>query len=366
MNIEDIRLYCLSKPGVSEDCAFGPQTILFRLCGKIFACVDLNRPNLVVCKSDEDAAEKLRMHYRGINGAWHWNKRYWNEVDLDADVPDRLILELLDTSYQLVRSHLPKKTLFNFQDLPEGWYHEHYSVLDSAMNRIRCKLPAIESFPYWMVTADFQTAGRGQGKNTWEAEDKKNLLLAFRFYPTAVKAVDQFLLLQCISLAVVSTIEKYNRKDVKIKWPNDIYCGDKKICGILIEHDLCGAYLTETRCGIGINVNQRQFLSPAPNPVSIFQFFGKEVDRATVLRNFIQAFLKEYNLLLNSGNESITKRYLAKLYRSSGWYPYRDVAGEFEARLLGVEEDGRLILLDRAGRTRTYAHKEVEFILQKN
>ena len=119
MNIEDIRLYCLSKPGVSEDCAFGPQTILFRLCGKIFACVDLNRPNLVVCKSEEDTAEKLRMHYRGINGAWHWNKRYWNEVDLDADVSDKMILELVDTSYRLVCSHLPKKTLFNFPDLPE-------------------------------------------------------------------------------------------------------------------------------------------------------------------------------------------------------------------------------------------------------
>lgn len=110
MNIERIREYCLSKPLATEDSAFGPEGVLFRVYGKIFAYLDLERPDLVVCKCDPDYAIDLRDKYKGICGAWHWNKRYWNEIHFDADVPEELILHLIDHSLSEVLKKLPKRT----------------------------------------------------------------------------------------------------------------------------------------------------------------------------------------------------------------------------------------------------------------
>ena len=110
MNIETIRDYCLAKPLTTEDTAFGPDTVLFRIYDKIFACIDLERPDLVVVKCDAEYALQLREQYSGIRPAWHWNKRYWNEVCFDCDVDDALIFRLIDHSLAEVLKKLPKKT----------------------------------------------------------------------------------------------------------------------------------------------------------------------------------------------------------------------------------------------------------------
>lgn len=109
MNIERIREYCLSKPLATEDCAFGPEGVLFRVYNKIFAYLDLERPNLVVVKCAPDYAVSLRNEFEGIRPAWHWNKRYWNEIHFDADVPENLILQLIDHSLDEVLHKLPKR-----------------------------------------------------------------------------------------------------------------------------------------------------------------------------------------------------------------------------------------------------------------
>lgn len=110
MDIEAIRTYCLSKPLATEDAAFGEDIILFRIYHKIFACLDLTRSDRVVVKCDADYAVDLRDRYHGICGAWHWNKKYWNEVLFDTDVPDELIYSLIDHSLCEVLKKLPKKT----------------------------------------------------------------------------------------------------------------------------------------------------------------------------------------------------------------------------------------------------------------
>ena len=110
MNIQTVRQYCLAKPLATEDSAFGPEGVLFRVYNKIFAYIDLEKPYLVVLKADPDYAIELRDQYRGIQGAFHWNKKYWNEVHFDTDVPDDLILQLIDHSLSEVLRKLPKKT----------------------------------------------------------------------------------------------------------------------------------------------------------------------------------------------------------------------------------------------------------------
>lgn len=115
MNIEDIREYCLLKSYTDEAFPFDDTTLVFRVMGKIFACFDLNNPNLVVLKCAPDYALELREHYAGIEGAWHWNKKYWNQIHLDRDVPHTLLQSLIDHSYEEVCKKIPRKIKEQYQ-----------------------------------------------------------------------------------------------------------------------------------------------------------------------------------------------------------------------------------------------------------
>ena len=109
MDIELFREYCLSLPLVTEDMPFDDTVVVFRLKGKIFACITLDKPDIVVLKCDPDRAQELRDHYAAIEGAYHWNKKYWNQIRLDADVDRPLIEELTRHAYNEVNAKLPKE-----------------------------------------------------------------------------------------------------------------------------------------------------------------------------------------------------------------------------------------------------------------
>ncbi len=109
MDIEQFREYCLSLPLTTEDMPFDDTVVVFRLKGKIFACITLDKPDIVVLKCDPDRAQELRDHYAAIEGAYHWNKKYWNQIRLDADVDRPLIEELTRHAYNEVNAKLPKK-----------------------------------------------------------------------------------------------------------------------------------------------------------------------------------------------------------------------------------------------------------------
>lgn len=109
MNIEEIREYCLSMPLATEDQAFGPDNVLFRVCNKIFGCIDLNCSDRIVVKCDADYAAALREHHCEIEPAWHWNKRYWIQIDLQGSLPDETIRSLIRHSYTQVVGGLPRR-----------------------------------------------------------------------------------------------------------------------------------------------------------------------------------------------------------------------------------------------------------------
>ena len=109
MNIESLREYCLSLPLATEDMPFDDTVLVFRLKGKIFACILLDRPDLIVMKCDPERALDLRDRYEAIEPAWHWNKKYWNQIHLDSDVDSDLMRELLRHSYNEVNAKLPRK-----------------------------------------------------------------------------------------------------------------------------------------------------------------------------------------------------------------------------------------------------------------
>ncbi len=229
------------------------------------------------------------------------------------------------------------------------------------------------------LCADFQTAGKGQRGNSWESEPGKNLLFSFVLFPRFLEAKRQFVLSQVISLAIKEELEEIIRplhateeeetdgrkreaSPVSIKWPNDIYWREKKICGILIENDLQGRDIRRCIAGIGININQEVFLSDAPNPCSLKQITGKEHPRQPILQRILQRVEAYYRQLKQEDiSQEITGRYARSLFRREGYHPYQDANGRFLARLLQVEPDGRFVLEDEAGKVRKYLFKEVEY-----
>lgn len=109
MNIEDIREYCLKKKAVTEDFPFGIDYLTFRVGGKIFAGIPLEKPGVVQLKCNPEYAIELRDRYTCIVGAWHWNKKYWNEFTLDGGLSDKLICSLLDHAYDETVKKLTRK-----------------------------------------------------------------------------------------------------------------------------------------------------------------------------------------------------------------------------------------------------------------
>ena len=208
-----------------------------------------------------------------------------------------------------------------------------------------------------VVVAEYQTAGKGCGTNSWESERGKNLTFSMLIHPEAIPANEQFRITEMTSVAMCETLKRYGCQEVSIKWPNDIYVGDRKICGILIENRLQGSMIKDCIIGIGLNVNQRVFKSDAPNPVSLYQLMVHE----TVLEVLLKAFLDAFDAASHSKTTCFAYREM--LFRKGKDSLYKDKATCFTARLTDVLPDGRLLLVDQEGRERLYAFKEVQFII---
>lgn len=217
-----------------------------------------------------------------------------------------------------------------------------------------------------VVAAKYQRAGRGQGSNHWVSDPGKNLLFSILCHPTWLPVRDQFSLSKAIAVAIWDNLATYCKDGLSIKWPNDIYYNDKKLAGILIENTISGGHIENCIVGIGINVNQQEFPSSIPNPVSISQICGSEQVPdiiGTLLKAIVSSFSGYLSDFRGGDYQKIASLYQSRLYRSSGFHPFRDKDGDFEAAIIEVEDDGTLVLRDRQDGIRTYAFKEVEFII---
>jgi birA, biotin-[acetyl-CoA-carboxylase] ligase region len=209
-----------------------------------------------------------------------------------------------------------------------------------------------------LVVTNFQTSGRGQAGNSWESEAGKNLTFSIVIYPETIAANEQFLISQIAALSVKETLSEYT-DNIRVKWPNDVYWNDRKICGMLIENDLGGYSIYCSVCGIGININQKEFFSDAPNPVSLTQITGQEYNLEEILTRFRHHFYQLYIKLLQDKKEFIRQQYRNALYHGEGFHTYKDDHGMFEAEIKDIEPTGHLILRLREGEIRRYAFKEV-------
>ena len=213
---------------------------------------------------------------------------------------------------------------------------------------------------FFTVAADFQESGRGQGSNRWFSDAGENMLCSILFRPP-VPAARQFLFNQYFSLTVRKFLLRYV-PEVQVKWPNDIYVGNRKIAGILIEHSVVGDRISRTIAGIGLNINQKEFPAPLPNPTSIYRETGVRHDVGALTAELVAVCAAEYGRLDVRGSDELRSEYLACLYRRGEFHGYLVGSERVTARIDGVDAYGRLLLSDKNGQNRCCGIKEISFL----
>ena len=275
-------------------------------------------------------------------------------------------------------------------DLDIRWYDELDSTNTEAA-RISESLGCMT-----VLAARYQTAGRGQRGNVWKASRGENLtfsiFLRFRTpgqldpkdrLPWTLPAASQFRISQIATAAQCIFLERHGI-EAMVKWPNDIYCGDRKISGMLVENSLCGTFVNTSVIGIGLNVNQTVFPEDLPNPVSMSLISGKRYCLETLLEEFTLIF-KDCLNMLHAPGDALMKQYESKLYRAgkeslfinlcdrpaylpanplmTGNIKGGDSGKIFRGTICGVSDSGMLRIRLADGRIREFGFKEIAYII---
>ena len=211
------------------------------------------------------------------------------------------------------------------------------------------------------IYADEQTSGRGLEKNKWESEAGQNLLCSIYFRPP-ISPNRQFAFNQCFALAVYMTVSEY-ADNVYIKWPNDIYVGNRKIAGILIEHKLIGEKIAYTVAGVGINVNQDNFSENIPNPVSLTNITAQNYYISQILDNLLKYCAYFYQKLLDGKFVEINSEYLSHLYKLGEISTFRIFGKIQNAKIVGVNTYGQLLVENSEHNLLTCNLKEISLVM---
>ena len=215
---------------------------------------------------------------------------------------------------------------------------------------------------YTVVTAKRQFNGRGQMGTHWVSEAEKNLLCSVYAEFDGFSVANKVLINYAVSLAVVSTLEKFDVPRLTIKWPNDILSSNKKLCGILIENVMQQKKIKSSIIGIGINVNQEKFPENIKNVTSIKNVISSPVDLDVLLGELIQELKLSLAYITNSSTNVLKKNYLKKLYKKNIPTMFRNSQDVlFMGKIVGVSSQGKLqIELDDES-IQEFEIKEVSF-----
>jgi BirA family biotin operon repressor/biotin-[acetyl-CoA-carboxylase] ligase len=226
-----------------------------------------------------------------------------------------------------------------------------------------------------VVIADCQEKGRGQRGTFWESEPGKNLTFSLLLYPSFLKPDEQFRLSKAVAVSVAEFIRQFassgtdtkpdpgfHKDKVKVKWPNDIYIGNKKVAGILIENSVNGNFIGHSVIGIGVNINQDRFSSDLQNPSSLKIAAGKEFDLYECFENLCSCIESNYLLLKQAGSSKIDVEYLNSMFRLDEWASYKYMGKTITAKINGITKIGKLILEKENGELLECEVKEVAFL----
>tara|TARA_B100000959_G_scaffold225791_1_gene240038 strand:- start:421 stop:1152 length:732 start_codon:yes stop_codon:yes gene_type:complete len=215
---------------------------------------------------------------------------------------------------------------------------------------------------YTVVTAKFQTQGKGQLGTEWESEHSKNLICSVYKKEINIKVQDQFVVSALVSLALIKTLRKINLSNMHIKWPNDIMSDNKKICGILIENIVKENYIKDTVIGIGLNVNQTIF-NNLPNAASIKNLIGTTCSIDEILKDLVKNLKYYFNELDKSSINSIFEKYEDALFRINKPSTFKNLKGEvFSGYIKGVSRLGKLNVMLEDNLVESYDLKEISML----
>jgi BirA family transcriptional regulator, biotin operon repressor / biotin---[acetyl-CoA-carboxylase] ligase len=213
-----------------------------------------------------------------------------------------------------------------------------------------------------VIMAENQYAGRGQHQNGWYAEPGKNLTFSLLLKPGFISIADQFDLTRATSLGVFDALEPLLGDKLKIKWPNDIYYGDYKLGGMLIENMIQGGQIKHSIIGIGLNINQENFPEHLPNAISLKQILHQDYALAALLSEICR-HIEAWYLNLKAGKISFVRNsYLTRLYWLNEQKGFKAGGRFFEGTIKEVMFNGLLVIEDTKGHVSEFSLKEIEFL----
>lgn len=220
-----------------------------------------------------------------------------------------------------------------------------------------------------VISAREQTAGKGQRGNSWHSAPGSNLTFSIllkegdgRF---SLDAASQFLITEAVTLALTDYLVSRGI-EARIKWPNDIYVSDRKICGVLIENLLGGNRLKRSVIGIGLNLNQTGFPENLPNPTSMKLQTGKDYDTDEEIKVFMDCFLQYSSFLTgNADHGKMHGEYLDRMYLRNVPHRFSDpkTGEEFICTIKGTTAVGELLAEMQDGSEKTFGFKDISYIL---
>ena len=239
-------------------------------------------------------------------------------------------------------------------------------TVDSTNNEALGKADILDNLS--VIAAETQTAGKGQRGNRWFSERGCNLTFSIVLKDETLAlldASDQFLITEAVTLALTDYLAGKGIP-AKVKWPNDIYVRDRKICGVLIENTLYGNRLRRSVVGVGLNVNQRVFPKDLPNPTSMSLESGKHYDTKDELKEFMVLFRQYADCITDiRAREGMRSRYLERMYRKDEPHLYHDVIQDsnFTGIIRGINATGELVVQMPDGCERAFGFKEISYII---
>lgn len=237
------------------------------------------------------------------------------------------------------------------------------NAIDSTNNFLKNLVKDASTENWTVITAEGQTAGKGQFQNKWYSEPGKNLTFSVLCEIKNFKAEQAFYLNCLVSLGIFKVLQRYIPHKLNIKWPNDILSHSKKLCGILIENTVSSTTVVHSVIGVGLNVNQDVFDIGLPSATSMKLIARKEFDRKILLQEIVRELKIHVKLIEKGSFEAIKNNYEKYLFRINMPSMYKDTRGyQFMGKIQGINDQGNLLIELENGSIKSYGLKEIQFI----
>lgn len=242
-----------------------------------------------------------------------------------------------------------------------GHHHQLFERINSTNDTLKELADETHRPEGFSVQAYFQLKGKGQRGNFWESEDKFNLLTSVLLYPNFIPATKAFMVGKMVACALHEMLMLFHLDHLKIKWPNDIYVNHHKIAGILIENSIKGANLSDSVIGVGLNVNQKDFETEHCTSLALLTH---KKHRLNKVKELYFETLEKWYALSRITPEKVSEYYFNNLYGTGDFHRYFDFNEDIETELkiVGIEDSGQIIMINRHNEEKRYWFKEIKLL----